>query len=108
MLGNQSVGLQRLLPLRGHWNLTRFFVTPMHWDETLFPWLEVGKHLWNHGDPTKEVLKGPSDTTHTLAEQLHGLSGDKILKGIVGGLGQLSPLLKHCRLLLLPLVVPQR
>lgn len=39
---------------------------------------------------TQEILKLQSDINHTFAKQLHGLSGDGLLKGIADGLGMLN------------------
>lgn len=52
----------------------------------------VKKHLLNHGTMNQEILKLLFDIAHMFAEQLHGLSGDKVLEGIAGALGKLNPL----------------
>lgn len=39
---------------------------------------------------TQKILKLQSDINHTLAKQLHGLSGDGLLKGTADGLGKLN------------------
>lgn len=58
-------------------------------NRTLFPWDKVGKQLLNHANMTQEALKLPSDSTHTFAEKVHGLSGDRLLEGMLMAWGSL-------------------
>lgn len=59
-------------------------------NQILFRWDKFGKQLLNHSNVTQETLKLLSDSNHTFAEQLHGLSGDRLLEGIAEGLGKFN------------------
>lgn len=91
MLGDQIVSLQWQLHMKCDWNQSSFCVTPVPYNETLFPWEKVKRHLFNHRNLTEEILDLQMKIQDTFQKELHRLSSEGIMKGIADGISNLKP-----------------
>lgn len=92
MLGNQIISIQRQIHLGCDWNITRYCITPLKWNQMHFAWGTVRKHLLINGNIAGKIAELQKEIDVTYAKNLEVLTSADIWEGIAQGICDLNPL----------------